>query len=1744
MELEYSDVSAEVKGSLTPGKLKLTEQNIIFKNSTSGKVQQIPSSDFDVVNFQTFADTWSICLFLKNGTLHRFVGFKDSEKEKIAKFFSNAYKIEMLEKDLSTVKNGSVLSFDVGSNSSFEIPLNHISQCTGGKNGIAMEFHQNDDAPVSLMEMKLKDPVEVFQQQVVDKASVINISVDAIAIFRKINCLTPRGRYDIKIFNSFFQLHGKTFHYTIPLTTVLRLFLLPHKDSRQMFFVVSLDPIKQGQTGFHFLVFLFNRDETSIELPYTEEELKEKFEGKLQKELNGPTFEVMSNIMKTITNKKLTGPADFIGHSGTPAISCSFKAKAGLLYPLERGFIYVHKPTIHITFEDMASVNFARAGGSTRAFDFKIDLKSGTVHTFGSIKKEEYGKLFDFITKKKLNIKDEFGESFEEAAPNAYLARVKAKGQEKDDDDDEKDKERYEQEMKEFKASLGDTSKENKKSSANTDKKASDVDPVEVFQQQVVDKASVINIPVDAIAIFKKINCLTPRGRYDIKIFNSFFQLHGKTFRYTIPITAVHRLFLLPHSHLLPDSRQMLFVVSLDPIKQGQTSYYFLPFLFNRDETSIELPYTEEELKEKFEGKLQKVLSGPTFEVMGNIMKTITNKKLTGPADFIGYSGTPAISCSFKAEAGLLYPLERGFIYVHKPPTYIEFEDIVSVNFARGGGSTRSFDFKIELNSGIVHTFGSIEKEEYGKLFDFIIKKKLNIKGQERDDDGDDEKDKERYEQKMKEFKASGGDTSKENKKSPAKADMKPSDVDVVEVLQQQVVDKASVINISVDAIAIFRKINCFTPRGRYDIKIFNSFFQLHGKTFRYTIPITTVLRLFLLPRSHLLPDSRHMFFIVSLDPIKQGQTGFHFLVFLFNRDETSIELPYTEEELKEKFEGKLQKELNGPTFEVMSNIMKTITNKKLTGPADFIGYSGTPAIICSFKAEAGLLYPLERGFIYVHKSPIYIGFEEIASVKFARGGGSTRSFDFEIEVKPCTVHTFGSIEKEEYGKLFDFITKKKLNIKDEFGDSVEEAAPDAYLARVKAKGQERDDDDNEKDKERCEQEMNVGGGEKASGDDTLKENKTSPAKKDKKPVANKRDSSPNEVEEAAPDAYLARVKAEGQERDDDDNEKDKERCEQEMKVGGGEKASGDDTSKENKTSPAKKDKKPVANKRDSSPNEVEEAAPDAYLARVKAEGQERDDDDNEKDKERCEQEMKVGGGEKASGDDTSKENKTSPAKKDKKPVANKRDSSPNEVEEAAPDAYLARVKAEGQERDDDDNEKDKERCEQEMKVGGGEKASGDDTSKENKTSPAKKDKKPVANKRDSSPNEGFPQEENTLEIMEAIPVNPSKKQRISQPAEETPYMCVFCFERFSHTDDLEQHARTHSVENPKKWQTCSKRFFGADLKNHITPHTGDECNRCENCFKGVCRAFQLNRLITSHTEEQLKKCQICFEQFSQAGSLKKHMRSHTGERRYKCEVCFKHFDHASYLKNHTRTHTEEKPFQCQMCFKQFSQASGLKYHIMRSHNEDKRYNCEICCKSVCRAFQLKRLIRMHTEENLKECQICFKSFSEASSLKQHISSHTREKRYKCEVCLKHFGQASDLKQHITTHTEENSYKCQMCCIEFSQARSLEEHNIRSHTKENCYKCQMCSIEFSETASLEQHNMTHTDEQRYKCKICFKHFDRASRLKRHKITHIEGKPYECRMCLKQFSRADSLQDHICVLCVNRVKYSKKTVLRL
>lgn len=121
----------------------------MFKNNRTGKVENIASGDLDVITWQRFAGHWGIRIFTKNGTLHRLGGFRETDKEKIAKIFTSKYNNNMLDRELclkgwnwGTAKfQGSVLSFEVAKDLDFEVPLNYVSQCQTGKNEVTLEFH-------------------------------------------------------------------------------------------------------------------------------------------------------------------------------------------------------------------------------------------------------------------------------------------------------------------------------------------------------------------------------------------------------------------------------------------------------------------------------------------------------------------------------------------------------------------------------------------------------------------------------------------------------------------------------------------------------------------------------------------------------------------------------------------------------------------------------------------------------------------------------------------------------------------------------------------------------------------------------------------------------------------------------------------------------------------------------------------------------------------------------------------------------------------------------------------------------------------------------------------------------------------------------------------------------------------------------------------------------------------------------------------------------------------------------------------------------------------------------------------------------------------------------------------------------------------------------------------------------------------------------------------------------------------
>ena len=99
--LEYPGMSCEVRGGMSPGLLKLTDEKIQFTHNKSGKKESVKAEEVEMVNWQRLAGGWGIRMFTKDGNLYRFAGFKEAERERVAKHFSSNFNLDMLDRYLS-----------------------------------------------------------------------------------------------------------------------------------------------------------------------------------------------------------------------------------------------------------------------------------------------------------------------------------------------------------------------------------------------------------------------------------------------------------------------------------------------------------------------------------------------------------------------------------------------------------------------------------------------------------------------------------------------------------------------------------------------------------------------------------------------------------------------------------------------------------------------------------------------------------------------------------------------------------------------------------------------------------------------------------------------------------------------------------------------------------------------------------------------------------------------------------------------------------------------------------------------------------------------------------------------------------------------------------------------------------------------------------------------------------------------------------------------------------------------------------------------------------------------------------------------------------------------------------------------------------------------------------------------------------------------------------------------------------
>mmetsp|Transcript_13731 Transcript_13731/g.38868 ORF Transcript_13731/g.38868 Transcript_13731/m.38868 type:complete len:635 (-) Transcript_13731:206-2110(-) len=261
-----------------------------------------------------------------------------------------------------------------------------------------------------------------------------------------------------------------------------------------------------------------------------------------------------------------------------------------------------------------------------------------------------------------------------------------------------------------------------------------DVPAAKAFLDLVLQKTDAGAVTsADAIVSFSEVAVLAPRGRFDVEMHASFLKLYGQSQEFRVAYSSISRIFILPKTA----QPHTLVVISLDPpIRKGQTYYQHILCQFPSDEENeVVLDISDELLEAKNEqcgGKLQRSFQGLATDVFSKVLRGLAAAKITRHGNFRAADDQSlAVKCSYKADLGHLYPLERAFFYINKPPLLITHEEIDGVEFQRQGRDSlavaKTFDLMIRLKNDQEYQFRNIQKNEWANLFEWVQAKNLRV---------------------------------------------------------------------------------------------------------------------------------------------------------------------------------------------------------------------------------------------------------------------------------------------------------------------------------------------------------------------------------------------------------------------------------------------------------------------------------------------------------------------------------------------------------------------------------------------------------------------------------------------------------------------------------------------------------------------------------------------------------------------------------------------------------------------------------------------------------------------------------------------------------------------------------------------------------------------------------------------------------------------------------------------------------
>ena len=249
---------------------------------------------------------------------------------------------------------------------------------------------------------------------------------------------------------------------------------------------------------------------------------------------------------------------------------------------------------------------------------------------------------------------------------------------------------------------------------------------------------------------------------------------------------------------------------------------------------------------------------------------------------------------------------------------------------------------------------------------------------------------------------------------------------------------------------------------------------------------------------------------------------------------------------------------MKGPSYDVVTRVFKACSKKKVLVPGrSFVSSAGSAAVQCSFKANDGHLFFLEKSFFFLKKPPMHIRHAAITSIEFDRLGAANKRFGMKISTSDSKHgdFTFTNIAKDEFDRVVSFMQSKNINCITTGGEdmqasqavqqaaaagrrraaAVDDFSEDPYMKRLDAAAEEADADTvdgeqkqrggDESDSENDE-DFTIGSGESDSGSDASSDEELesevdddSDSGRKKKRGAGKRKAGKNSAREADDDS-------------------------------------------------------------------------------------------------------------------------------------------------------------------------------------------------------------------------------------------------------------------------------------------------------------------------------------------------------------------------------------------------------------------------------------------------------------------------------------------------------------------------------------------------------------------------------------------------------------------------------------------------